>query len=101
MAGLATLTSLPKPVNTHKTRAYNMQNKSLTLLILLILASPQLAADCMENRIVSLEQAQTQLREILFNQTFKLSQQQREIQNLHGEIELLNYQLELLKLYMQ
>ncbi len=71
--------------------------KSLAILILLILASPPLAADYMQTRIIQLEQALTQLREIIFNHTFKLSQQQQQIQNLQGEIELLNYELELLK----
>lgn len=71
--------------------------KSLLLIILLILASPPLAADYMQTRIIQLEQAVSQLREIIFNHTFKLSQQQQEIQDLQGEIELLNYQLELLK----
>jgi len=74
-----------------------MQNKSITILILLILAAPPLAADSLQTRIVRLEQAQTQLREIILNQSFKISQQQRQIQNLQGEIELLNYQFELLK----
>ncbi len=74
-----------------------MQNKSLAILILLILAAPPVAADYMQTRIIHLEQELKNLREILFNQTFKLSEQQREIQNLHGEIELLNYQLEQLK----
>jgi tol-pal system protein YbgF len=74
-----------------------MQKKFLTILILLILVSPPIAADNLRTRIDRLEQAQSQLREVIFNQTLKISEQQREIQILQGDIELLNYHLEQFK----
>jgi tol-pal system protein YbgF len=71
--------------------------KKFLVLILLIFVNSTFAASYTQMRIINLEQELSQLREVVLNQTIKISEQQREIQNLQGEIELLSYQFELLK----
>ncbi len=44
-----------------------------------------------------LERQMRQLRQTVLEQSFKMSQQQRTLQNLQGQIEVLNYQLKLVK----
>jgi tol-pal system protein YbgF len=61
--------------------------------MMLILAPPLVAADVF-SRLSYLEQQNAQLRRSLSVQAVKISQQQGEIQNLQGQIEVLNHHLE-------